>query len=576
MRYSQYLLPTLKEVPSEAEVPSHQLMFRAGMIRKLASGIYSYLPFGLRSIRKVETIIREEMNRAGAIEVLLPFVQPAELWQESHRWEEYGSELARFKDRHNRDCCLGPTHEEVITDIARKEIRSYRQMPLNLYQIQTKFRDEIRPRFGVMRAREFIMKDAYSFDADEKGVDESYQKMIEAYTRIFTRCGLKFKAVEAESGLIGGTFSHEFMVLAETGEETIVSCTHCSYAANIEKAEFRRQTKSGQTHEKGFQKPIQKVLTPEKRTVEEVTQFLRVSPQDLVKTLIFESDKGCVAALVRGDHEISEKKLKAVWGSENIQLASEETVEEITHAPKGFAGPIGLSVPILADHDLREMVNFVTGGNEKDAHLTDVNTGRDFQVSQFVDIRKFSPGDLCPLCGKETRTDKGIEVGHTFKLGTKYSQAMGATFLDDQGKEKEIVMGCYGIGVGRTVAAAIEQSYDQDGIIFPMPIAPFQVLILPVNINIGLLKETAEQLYQTFSENGIEVLYDDREETPGVKFKDADLIGIPLRVTLGEKNLKKGLVEIKKRRTGEILLVKKEEVLSKVKEMIDTSLQSPD
>jgi prolyl-tRNA synthetase len=573
MRYSRYLLPTLKEVPSEAEVPSHQLMFRAGMIRKLASGIYSYLPLGLRSIRKVENIIREEMNRAGAIEVLLPFVQPAELWQESHRWEEYGSELARFKDRHNRDCCLGPTHEEVITDIARKEIRSYRQMPLNLYQIQTKFRDEIRPRFGVMRAREFIMKDAYSFDADEKGVDESYQKMIEAYTRIFTRCGLKFKMVEAETGLIGGSFSHEFMVLAETGEETIVSCTHCSYAANIEKADFRRQTKSDQPHEKRAQKPVQKVLTPEKRTVEEVTQFLHVSAQDLVKTLILESDKGCVAALVRGDHEISEKKLKAAWGSENIQLASEEKVEEITHAPKGFAGPIGLSVPILADHDIREMVNFVTGANQKDAHLTHVNTGRDFQVSQFVDIRKFSPGDLCPLCGKETRTDKGIEVGHTFKLGTKYSRAMGATFLDDQGKEKEITMGCYGIGVGRTVAAAIEQSYDQNGIIFPVPIAPFQVLILPVNVNIGLLKETAEQLYQSFSENGIEVLYDDREETPGVKFKDADLIGIPLRVNLGEKNLKKRLVEIKKRRTGEILLVKKEEVLSKIKEMIDQEMR---
>jgi len=572
MRYSQYLLPTLKEVPSEAEVPSHQLMLRAGMIRKLASGIYSYLPLGLRSIRKVEAIVREEMNRAGAIEVLLPFVQPAELWQESHRWEEYGSELARFKDRHNRDCCLGPTHEEVITDIARKEIRSYRQMPLNLYQIQTKFRDEIRPRFGVMRAREFIMKDAYSFDADEKGADESYQKMIEAYTRIFTRCGLRFKAVEAETGLIGGSFSHEFMVLAETGEETIVSCTHCSYAANIEKAEFRRQSNGGQTEGKGSQKPIQKVLTPEKRTVEEVTQFLNISPRDLVKTLIFESDKGCVAALVRGDHEISEKKLKAVWGSENSQLASEETVEKITRAPKGFAGPIGLSVPILADLDIREMVNFVAGANEKDAHLIHVNTVRDFQVSQFVDIRRFAQGDQCPLCGKETRMDKGIEVGHTFKLGTKYSKAMGATFLDEQGREKEIVMGCYGIGVGRTVAAAIEQSYDQNGIIFPMPIAPFQVLILPVNIKTDFLKETAEQLYQTLSQSGIEVLYDDREESPGVKFKDADLVGIPLRVTLGEKNLKKGLVEIKKRRTGEVLLINKEEVLSKIKEMIDQEM----
>jgi prolyl-tRNA synthetase len=419
-----------------------------------------------------------------------------------------------------------------------------------------------------MRAREFIMKDAYSFDVDEMGADESYQKMVEAYTQIFTRCGLKFRAVEAESGLIGGTFSHEFMVLAETGEETIVSCTRCSYAANIEKAEFQRQVKPIQTRDKGSQKPVQKVLTPEKRTVEEVTQFLNVSPRNLVKTLIFESNKGCVAALVRGDHEISEKKLKAVWGSENIQLASEETVEEITHAPKGFAGPLGLSVPILADLDIQELVNFVTGANERDAHLIHVNTGRDFQVSQFVDIRKFTPGDRCPLCGEETRMDKGIEVGHTFKLGTKYSKAMGATFLDDQGREKEIVMGCYGIGVGRTVAAAIEQYYDQNGIIFPMPIAPFQVLILPVNIKMDFLKETAEQLYQTFSENSIEVLYDDREETPGVKFKDADLIGIPLRITLGEKNLKKGLVEIIKRRTGEIFLVKKEEVLSKIKEMI--------
>ena len=569
MRYSQYLLPTLKEVPSEAEVPSHQLMLRAGMIRKLAAGIYSYLPFGLRSLRKVETIIREEMNRAGAIEVLLPVVQPAELWQESHRWEEYGSELARLKDRHNRDCCLGPTHEEVITDIARKEIRSYRQMPVNLYQIQTKFRDEIRPRFGVMRAREFIMKDAYSFDADEKGLDESYQKMIEAYTRIFTRCGLRFRAVEAETGLIGGSFSHEFMVLAETGEETIVSCTLCSYAANIEKAEFRRQEKGDQTYDKASQKPVQKVATPEKRTVEEVTQFLNVSPTDLVKTLIFESDKGCVAALVRGDHEISEKKLKAAWGSEALQLASEGKVEEITRAPKGFAGPLGLSVPILADLDIYEMANFVTGANEKDAHLIHVNTDRDFQVSHFVDLRRFAPGDRCPLCGEETRTDKGIEVGHTFKLGTKYSKTMGATFSDDQGKEREMIMGCYGIGVGRTVAAAIEQSYDQNGIIFPMPLAPFQVLILPINIGNDFLKEAAEQLYQILSENGVEVLFDDREETPGVKFKDADLIGIPLRLTLGEKNLKKGLVEIKKRKTGEVSLVKKEEVLVKIKEMID-------
>lgn len=569
MRYSKYFLPTMRETPSEAEVPSHQLMYRAGMIRKVSSGIYSYLPFGLRAIRKVEQIIREEMNRAGAIELLLPFVQPAELWQESHRWEEYGKELARFKDRHDRDCCLGPTHEEVITDIARKEIRSYRQMPLNLYQIQTKFRDEIRPRFGVMRAREFIMKDAYSFDVDEKGADESYQKMLDAYSRIFTRCGLKFKAVEAETGLIGGTFSHEFMVLAETGEETIVSCTKCSYAANIEKAEFKR---IHHEFKAPMLKPLQKVLTPEKKTVEEVTQFLGVSARDLVKTLIFETEKGYVAVLVRGDHEVNEKRLKERLSLTYLQLADERSVEEVSRSPKGFSGPIGLSIPIIADLDIKTMYNFVTGANEKDAHYINVNLDRDFKVTQFLDIRKYAYGDLCPLCGSETRTDKGIEVGHTFKLGTKYSKAMGATFIDEKGNEKEIVMGCYGIGVGRTVAAAIEQSHDENGIIFPMPIAPFQVIILPVNIKIEIIRETAERLYQDLIEKGIEVLYDDRDETPGVKFKDADLIGIPIRVTLGEKNLHKGLVEVKKRKTGETFLIEKEKVVDELEKMISEEL----
>ena len=572
MRYSKYLLPTMKEVPSESEVPSHQLMLRAGMIRKLAAGIYSYLPFGLRAIRKVEGIIREEMNRAGAIEVLLPFVQPAELWQESRRWEEYGKELARLKDRHNRDCCLGPTHEEVITDVARREIRSYRQMPINLYQIQTKFRDEIRPRFGVMRAREFIMKDAYSFDVDEKGVDISYQKMVEAYIRIFTRCGLMFRAVEAETGTIGGHFSHEFMVLAETGEETIVSCTKCSYAANIEKAEFKRVEAAGPVHAGEDLKPLQKVLTPNQRTVDEVIRFLRVSSSDLVKTLVFETDKGSIAVLIRGDHEVSEKKLQAAVGAERLQLAGEKMVEEMTHAPKGFAGPVGLSVPLIADDDIRGMVNFVTGANEKDAHFMQVNIGRDFQINRYADIRRFALGDPCPRCGGETRTDKGIEVGHTFKLGTKYSQAMQATFTDENGNEKEFIMGCYGIGVGRTVAAAIEQSYDPNGIIFPMPIAPFHVLLLPVNIKSDLIRNKAEQLYLDFQKEGVEILFDDREETPGVKFKDADLIGIPLRITLGEKNLKNGRVEIKVRKSGEVTLVKEEEVLSKIKEMIASEM----
>ncbi len=572
MKYSHYFLPTLKEIPSEAEVPSHQLMFRAGMIRKLAAGIYSYLPFGLRAIRKVESIIREEMNRAGAIEVLLPFVQPAELWQESHRWDAYGKELLRLKDRHDRDCCLGPTHEEVITDLARREIRSYRQLPVNLYQIQTKFRDEIRPRFGIMRAREFIMKDAYSFDVDEKGVDISYQKMVDAYHRIFTRCGLKFRAVEAETGLIGGNFSHEFMVLADTGEETIISCTRCSYAANIEKADFRRPPAATPAPAASVQKPLRKVLTPGMRTVEEVTRFLNVPPKDLIKTLIFDSDKGCVAALVRGDHEISERKMKIVLGTQELQLAGDRQIEEVTRSPKGFAGPIGLTIPVIADLDIQGMVNFVTGGNEKDTHLVDVNTGRDFQVTQFADIRSFTLGDRCPLCGEDVRTDKGIEVGHTFKLGTKYSKAMSATYLDDQGKEREFVMGCYGIGVGRTVAAAIEQSYDANGIIFPMPIAPFHVLLLPVNIKMELLRETADQIYRDLLDQQVEVLFDDREETPGVKFKDADLLGIPLRITLGDKNLKKGLVEIKTRKTGDVLLVKKEEVIPKIKEMIAQGL----
>lgn len=572
MRYSKYLLPTLKEIPSEAEVPSHQLMLRAGMIRKLASGVYSYLPFGLRAIQKVESIIRQEMNRAGAIEVLLPFVQPAELWQESHRWEAYGKELARLKDRHQRDYCLGPTHEEVITDLARREIRSYRQMPLNLFQIQTKFRDEIRPRFGVMRAREFIMKDAYSFDVDGKSGDTSYQKMVGAYMNIFARCGLRFKAVEAETGLIGGSFSHEFMVLAETGEETIVTCTQCHYGANIEKAEFRRPGPKETEGDKDLPKPIEKVHTPDQRTVEEVVQFLGIDPRNLVKTLVFETDQGCVAALVRGDHEISEKKLQALLGTKNLQLADEETVERASRSPKGFAGPVGLTLPILADLDLQSMTNFVTGANEKDHHLIHVNLGRDVEVSQFADIRKFTSGDRCFLCGEETRTDKGIEVGHTFKLGTKYSQALSATYLDDQGQEKEIFMGCYGIGVGRTVAAAIEQSYDENGIVFPMAIAPFQVLVLPVNIKIDSLRETAAFFYQALLEEGIEVLYDDREETPGTKFKDADLIGIPLRLTLGEKNLKKGMVEIKKRKTGEVLLVTKEEAVIKIKEMIKQEL----
>ncbi len=575
MRYSHLMLPTLKEDPAEAEVISHKLMYRAGMIRKLAAGIYSYLPLGLRVIHNVERIIREEMNRAGAQEVLLPCVQPAELWMETHRWEEYGKDLLRLKDRHSRDCCFGPTHEEVITDIARREIRSYRQMPLNLYQIQTKFRDEIRPRFGLMRSREFIMKDAYSFDTDEAGLEISYQKMYEAYEKIFKRCGLSFTVVEAETGLIGGSASHEFMVLAETGEEIIVSCQSCNYAANVQKAEAKRTRLRARESRKTL-KPLKKVKTPDMKTVEAVTQFLKVRPQDLVKTLIFETDQGVVAGLIRGDHEINESKLEKLLGCGEAKLASDDVVYRATGAPKGFAGPIGLSVKVIGDYSVEPMVDFVTGANEDDAHYINVNLGRDVKVDQFADVRMIKEGDRCPRCGKSLSFSRGIEVGHIFKLGTKYSKTLKATYLDENGQEREIVMGCYGIGVGRTAAAAIEQYHDEDGIIWPMPIAPFQVVVVPVNNKIESLMETAEGIYRLLSGNGVDVLLDDRDSTPGVKFKDADLIGIPLRITLGEKNLKRGLVEIRRRKNGETIVIGKdkatETVLALINEEMDASL----
>jgi prolyl-tRNA synthetase len=567
------MLPTLKEDPAEAEVISHKLMYRTGMIRKLAAGIYSYLPLGLRVIQKVERIIREEMNRTGAQEVLLPCVQPAELWMETHRWEEYGKDLLRFKDRHDRDCCFGPTHEEVITDVARREVRSYRQMPLNLYQIQTKFRDEIRPRFGLMRGREFIMKDAYSFDTDEAGLQESYQKMYEAYEKIFKRCGLTFTVVEAETGLIGGTASHEFMVLAETGEETIVCCQSCEYAANVQKAEAKR-TRLRARDSKNTVKSLKKVATPDVKTVEAVTQFLKVRPQDLVKTLLFETDQGVVAALIRGDHEINESKLEKLLGCGEVKLASDDAVLGATGAPKGFAGPVGLSVKVIADYSVESMVDFVTGANEEDAHYINVNLGRDVKVDQFADLRMIKEGDHCPRCGKSLSFSRGIEVGHIFKLGTKYSKTLKATYLDENGQEREIVMGCYGIGVGRTAAAAIEQYHDEDGIIWPMPIAPFQVIIVPVNNKIAPLMETAEGIYRLLLDNGVEVLLDDRDSSPGVKFKDADLIGVPLRVTIGEKNLNRGLVEIRRRKNGETIVVGKDKATEAILALINEEMEA--
>jgi len=564
MRYAQLLLPTLREEPAEAEVVSHKLMLRAGLIRKLAAGIYTLLPLGVRVMQKVERIIREEMNRAGAQEVVMPCVLPAELWKESGRWDHYGKELLRVKDRHDRDYCFGPTHEEVITDLARREVRSYRQLPINLYQIQTKFRDEVRPRFGVMRAREFVMKDAYSFDADEAGAEQSYERMYDAYTRIFQRCGLRFRAVEADTGLIGGRFSHEFMVLADTGEDTIVSCDACTYAANMERAEI------GRVAEKTNEKPkkLERVQTPDKKSVEEVTAFLGIPPERLVKTIIFETDQGAVAALVRGDHEINEAKLRRHVGVTQLELAEDQVVADVTNAPKGFAGPVGLDLRIIADCALEGMRNMVVGANELDAHLVNANLGRDFHVEEFADIRLARAGDPCPRCPGKLQVSRGIEVGHIFKLGSKYSEAMGATYLDPEGNERNLIMGCYGIGVGRTAAATIEQNHDEDGIIFPLAIAPFHVLILPVNNKDAQIMEAAEDLYCRLSEKGAEVLLDDRDERPGVKFKDADIIGIPLRLTVGEKNLRKGKVEIKVRGSGEVMGVGLEEAPERIMEMI--------
>lgn len=544
MRYSKYFIPTYKETPAEAEVISHQLMLRAGMIRKLTSGIYTYLPAGLKALKKVESIVREEMNRSGAVEVLMPAVQPAELWQESNRWEAYGRELLRFKDRHNRDACLGPTHEEVITDLMRREIQSYRQMPINLYQIQTKFRDEIRPRFGVMRCREFIMKDAYSFDVDESGADRSYEIMYDAYSRIFRRCGLKFRAVEADTGSIGGSFSHEFMVLADTGEDQIVSCSSCSYAANLEKAEVKWDGNQSALSAEAM-KGLEKVETPNVRTIDELTAFLSVPAHQIIKTLIFSSDGDVVAALIRGDHEVNEVKLKNYLGAEQLALADPGLVEEVTGAPMGFAGPVGLKVKMIADQAVQGMTNFVTGGNKMDLHLRNVNLERDFRADGFVDLRLITPEDPCPRCGGELRFGRGIEVGHVFKLGTKYSKAMGAVYLDEHGEERPIFMGCYGIGVGRTVAAAIEQNHDENGIIFPISIAPFEVVILPLQMHEKNVVEGSEAIYGALLDRGIDVLLDDRDIRGGIKFKDADLLGTPVRITLGARSLKDGQAELK-------------------------------
>jgi prolyl-tRNA synthetase len=549
MHFSKLFIPTLKESPADAEVISHKLMVRAGMISQLASGIYSILPLGLRVLRKVEQIIREEMNQIGGQEVFLPSIQPAELWVESKRWDFYGKELLRIKDRHGREFCYGPTHEEVITDIVRREIKSYRQLPILLYQIQTKFRDEVRPRFGIMRGREFMMKDAYSFHADEKDTQHTYHQMAKAYTKIFDRCGLKFKQVQADSGTIGGSFSHEFAVLADSGEDEIGFCETCDFASNLEMAESKPPSPSAPP---STPQDLKEVETPGKKSVKEVAGFLNLPAQQIVKTILLENENGLVTGLVRGDHEINLVKMKNLIGCEWLQPAGEKAFSKHPELHRGYIGPVGLDLPVYADHEISVLHDFVTGANKPSTHFTGVQVQRDLKIEKFGDIRTVQAKDPCPRCedGKY-QVKRGIEVGHIFILGTKYSSAMKAVFLDQHGKENAMIMGCYGIGVGRTAAAAIEQNNDERGIIWPRNLAPFQVIIIPVNYSNSDLKNACDTLYNRLQETGIETLLDDRSDRLGGKLKDADLMGIPLQIIIGPKSLSAGQVEIKIRKTNE-------------------------
>ncbi len=540
MRWSRYFINTLREVPADADVISQKLMMRAAMIRKVAAGIYTYLPLGLRSIKKLEIIVREEMNRAGSVELLMPAIQPAELWMESGRWQKYGKELLRIKDRHERDFVFGPTHEEVITDTVRDSVNSYRQLPVNLYQIQTKFRDEVRPRFGLMRGREFIMKDAYSFHTSRQSLDEAYDAMRDAYSRVFHRCGLDHVPVEADTGNIGGSASHEFMVLAQSGEDAVVSCPNCKYGANIEKATSKFFLDEPEPAPMIEMAPLH---TPGTKTIDDVGRFLKKPTSDLVKTLVYETENGPVMILVRGDREANEIKIKNFLGVNMLEMLSEAKFEATTGGPVGYCGPVATKCArVLADTSLEGRANWIVGGNKKDTHIAGANPGRDFPAPEYGDFTTVFAGDPCPRCGHKLEIYRGIEVGHIFKLGTKYSESMNCVFLDEAGARQPMIMGCYGLGIGRTVAAAVEQSHDDDGIIWPVPIAPFEVVvtILGKEENVAA---AANDVYEKLLTAGIDALLDDRDERPGVKFKDADLIGFPLRITVGAKSLANGQIE---------------------------------
>ncbi|MDF2715748.1 MAG: proS [Paenibacillus sp.] len=567
MKLRHTLIPTLRDDPSDAETASHRFMVRAGLIRQLASGVYTYLPLGFRVLRNVERIIREEMEKAGAIELLLPALHPAELWQESGRWDVYGDELMRLKDRNGRPFALGATHEEAITSLVRDEVKSYKKLPLTLYQIQTKFRDERRPRYGLLRGREFLMKDAYSFDASTEGLDQSYTKMYDAYTAIFTRCGLKFRAIEADSGAIGGSDTHEFMALSDIGEDTIVNCGHCDYAANLELAESvgsvhananteTNASKAADKAESGTFSPIsgsgQIVETSNCRTIAQLTRLFGVGPERIVKSIALLVDGRPVVALVRGDRELNETKIKRLFGASSAELMTEQDVADKLGSVPGFIGPVNLpaDVAVIADEEIRGMRQAIVGANAADRHLVNVDADRDFRINMYGDLRNASHADRCARCGGELRFDKGIEVGHVFKLGTKYSEAMRATYLDDSGKSNPYVMGCYGIGVSRLLAAIVEQHHDDAGIVWPTEITPYRVHLIVIQTNNSVQMELADKLYRDLQNAGCDVLYDDRDDRAGAKFADADLIGLPLRVTVG-KRAAEGIVEYKRRNEAE-------------------------
>lgn len=568
MRMSKLLMPTLREVPAEAEITSHQLMLRAGLIRKLAAGIYSYLPLGLRSLQKVEQIVREEMDKAGAQELLMSALLPAEAYQASGRWEVFGDSMFKLKDRNDRDFCLGPTHEELFTQAVIDGVRSYREYPLTLYQIQHKYRDEGRPRFGVIRSREFVMKDAYSFDLDEAGLDVSYKKMYDAYCRIFERLGLDFTIVDADSGAMGGSGSQEFMVKSPVGEDGIAYCDDCGYAANYEKAECIPTQMASDEGDLD----MEKIHTPNVHTIEELVEFMNAQAYNFAKTIIYKADDKYIAAMVRGDREVNEVKLKNLAGcTDDLELAEPFMVKQLTNAEVGFAGPVGLDIPVYADKEVAMMKNFIIGANETDMHYKNVNINKDFTPALVADIRTIEPGDACPKCGKPIKAAQGIEVGHIFKLGTKYSDALGLTYQNEDGKNQVVLMGCYGIGVTRCLAAAIEQNNDENGIIWPASIAPYQAIVVPANYKSEEQMQLAEKLYNELLAAGIETLLDDRDERAGVKFKDADLIGIPVRIVVGKK-CSEGIVEYKERRAQNAVEKTADEAVGSVIEFVKSNL----